>query len=76
MPVRSLAKPFTIAGFICGELYMLYVVLAPYRTGAEIPLSALLWKIFTASLFFGPFGAAAGLGLGFVVAALLATRKD
>jgi hypothetical protein len=74
MQVRSLAKPFTIAGFILGEIFMLYVVLAPYRTGAEIPLGALIGKIFAASLFFGPFGAAAGLGLGFIVAALLPKR--
>lgn len=74
MPVRSLAKPFTIAGFILGEMFMLYVVLAPYRSGAEIPLSTLLWKIFASALFFGPFGAAAGLGIGFLVAALLPRR--
>jgi len=74
MQVRSLAKPFTIAGFILGEIFMLFVVLAPYRTGAEIPLWSLIGKIFASSLFFGPFGAAAGLGLGFIVAALLPKR--
>ena len=74
MPTRSLAKPFTIAGFIAGELYMLYTVLAPYRSGATIPFDTLLWKILASSLFFGPFGAAAGLGLGFLVAALLPKR--
>jgi hypothetical protein len=30
MLVRNYAKPFCIAGFILGEIYMLFVVLAPY----------------------------------------------
>src|SRR5688500_8141688 len=70
MQVRNLSKPFTIAGFILGEIFMLFVVLAPYRTGAEIPLSSLIGKMLASALFFGPFGAAAGLGLGLIVAAL------
>lgn len=30
---RNFTKPFSIAGFILGEIYMLYTVLAPYRKG-------------------------------------------
>jgi hypothetical protein len=30
MLVRNYAKPFCIAGFILAEIYMLFVVLAPY----------------------------------------------
>jgi hypothetical protein len=46
---------------------MVYVVLAPYRTGAPIPASALVWKLIASSVFFGPFGAALGLGVGLLL---------
>ena len=36
---RNLAKPFSIAGFVFGELYMVYTVLAPHRKGASAPLT-------------------------------------
>ena len=49
---------------------MLYAVLAPYRTGVPIPSSTLLWKLVASSVFFGPFGAAIGLGFGLLVSAL------
>ncbi len=35
---RNYTKPFSIAGFILGEIYMLYTVLAPYRKGPPVPL--------------------------------------
>ncbi|MDQ3624640.1 MAG: hypothetical protein M3463_19505 [Verrucomicrobiota bacterium] len=38
MRSRNLAKPFSIAGLILAEIYMLYSVLAPYRKGPPIPL--------------------------------------
>jgi hypothetical protein len=71
MQKLNLIKPFTIAGFVFGEAYMLYAVLAPYRTGAAIPSSTLAWKIVASAIFFGPFGAAVGMGIGVLVAALL-----
>jgi hypothetical protein len=71
---RNFAKVFTIAGFVLGEIYMLFTVLAPYRTGAAIPTSALIWKTATSAIFFGPFGAALGLGIGLLLAGLL--RRD
>ena len=71
---RNLTKPFTIAGFILGELYMLYAVLAPYHTGAPVPLIGKIYRILGASVFFGPFGAAVGLGIGLLVGALLKKR--
>jgi len=67
----NVIKAFTIGGFILGEIYMLFAVLAPYRTGAPIPASALFWKILGSAVFFGPFGAAVGLGVGLLVSALL-----
>lgn len=74
MQSRHLVKAFTIGGFVAGEIYMLLAVLAPYRTGAPIPTSALIGKILASALFFGPFGAAIGLGLGLLVSALLPRR--
>lgn len=71
---RNLSKPFTIAGFALGEIYMLFAVLAPYRTGAPIPAEVLVWKIIASAIFFGPFGGAIGLGIGLIVSALLPKR--
>ena len=39
MGARNYSKPFSIGGVILGEIYMLYVVLAPYRKGPVIPIS-------------------------------------
>jgi hypothetical protein len=72
--MRNLGKPFAIGGFFLGEIYMLYTVLAPYHTGAAIPASALAWKIMISAIFFGPFGALVGLGVGLLVGALLTRR--
>lgn len=66
-PTRTLAKPFTIAGFILGEIYMLYTVLAPNLQGMEVPIGATIKRILAFAIFFGPFGAAAGLGVGLLV---------
>jgi hypothetical protein len=40
MLVRNYAKPFCIAGFILAEIYMLFVVLAPYGhdAGSGLPV--------------------------------------
>ena len=70
MRAPLLIKTCTIGGFVLGEIYMLYAVLAPYRTGVPIPSSTLLWKLVASSVFFGPFGAAIGLGFGLLVSAL------
>jgi hypothetical protein len=67
----NLAKPFAIAGFVLGEIYMFFAVVAPYHTGAPIPGGALAWKVVLSALFFGPFGALVGTGVGLLVSALL-----
>ena len=36
---RNLAKPFSIAGVILAEIYMVYTILAPYRKGPSPPLA-------------------------------------
>jgi hypothetical protein len=68
---RNLAKPFAIAGFVLGEIYMFFAVTAPYHTGAPIPGSALAWKVVFSAIFFGPFGALIGTGVGLLVSAFL-----
>ncbi|HEX5177349.1 MAG TPA: hypothetical protein VFV83_09985, partial [Chthoniobacteraceae bacterium] len=71
MDRRNLAKPFAIAGFVLGEIYMFFAVVAPYHTGAPIPGEALAWKVVFSAIFFGPFGALVGTGVGLLVSALL-----
>ena len=90
MPGRNYAKPFSIAGFILGEIYMLYTVLAPYRTGPPAPIlyplpvdpttipagtppppDILAMKIVASAIFFGPFGALVGLGVGLLIGGLI-----
>jgi hypothetical protein len=44
--------------------------LAPVLAGVPTPPSAQLWRIAAGSLFFVPFGAAAGMGAGFLVTGL------
>jgi uncharacterized membrane protein len=61
---RNLVKPFFIAGFILGEVYVAFLLLAPgippvHWTGAV-----------TAILLFGPFAGAAGGGLGVLATGL------
>ena len=88
---RSLAKPFSIAGFILAEIYMLLLCLAPYRQGppapmlyplpplesqglapgSPIPPGALAIKIGLSAIFFGPFGALVGGGVGLLATGLL-----
>lgn len=67
---RNLAKPFSIAGFLVAEIYMLFVVLGPNTAGVEAPLGAMIARIVAAALFFGPFGALVGMGVGLLVTGL------
>ncbi len=60
----NLIKPFTIAGFLIGELYMVFTVLGPDKSGAAVPWDGVLGRLFGAAFFFGPFGAAVGMGVG------------
>jgi hypothetical protein len=88
MSGRNLAKPFSIAGFILAEIYMLFTVLAPYghethelplpipevstvAPGAPVPLSAMIFRVAASSIFFGPFGAVVGCGVGLLVSGML-----
>lgn len=92
MPARNYAKPFSIAGFVLGEIYMALLCLAPYRkgppprlpmgvelpippselpAGTPIPTDSLALKMAVSAIFFGPFGALVGCGVGLLIGALL-----
>ncbi|MHA3775211.1 hypothetical protein ACXR0O_27115 [Verrucomicrobiota bacterium sgz303538] len=69
---RNFTKPFFIAGFILGELYVVLLLLAPTAPGnAGVHWSGAL----TAILLFGPFGGAAGGGIGLLVSAIASKLK-
>ena len=95
MPSRNLAKPFAIAGFILGEIYMLFTTLGGYgrvsqpppvpipvvdtvAPGTPAPAGAKISRALVSALFFGPFGAIAGTGVGLLVSGVLGDfkRKD
>jgi hypothetical protein len=88
MPGRNLAKPFSIAGFILAEIYMLFTVLGPYGhetqplpmpplteaavpAGTPAPTSAKVTRVLICAVFFGPFGALVGMGVGLLVSGAL-----
>jgi hypothetical protein len=75
MRKRNLSKPFSIAGFIFGELYMLAFVLAPSHSGEIVPVSHQVWRIVSLMPFCGIFGALMGMGIGLLVSAALPPRK-
>jgi hypothetical protein len=68
---RNLAKPFAIAGFVARRnLHVLRRDRAvSYRRSDSG--SALAWKVVFSAIFFGPFGALIGTGVGLLVSAFL-----
>ena len=95
MSGRNLAKPFAIAGFILGEIYMLFATLGGYgretqpppvpipvvdtvAPGTPAPVGAKVSRALVSALFFGPFGAIFGTGVGLLVSGALGDfkRKD
>ena len=73
-PGRNIIKTASIAGFILGELMMLYVVLAPRASGEVVPLAHTIKAIAVSAVFFGPFGALVGGGIGLLISALFSKR--
>ncbi len=71
---RNLVKVFTVTGFFGGEIYMLFTVLPTPGAAFHFPTSTIFWRVVTSALFFGPFGAAVGLGIGLLVSGLLQRR--
>ena len=71
---RNVTKPFSIGGFVLAEIYMLFTVLAPLKSGVPVPPDYQVWRVLCAAIFFGPLGALVGLGLGLLVGAILPKR--
>ena len=84
MSGRNLAKPFAIAGFIFGEIYVVFAAFGGYSRETQPPPMPIpvvdtvaprtpaptSWKVsrtLVGALFFGPFGALAGTGVGLLV---------
>lgn len=95
MSGRNLSKPCAIAGFILGEIYMLFTVLGGYgrethpppmpipvvdsvAPGTPAPVEAKISRVLVSALFFGPFGAVVGTGVGLLVSGMRGDfrRKD
>jgi hypothetical protein len=69
---RNLIKPFFIAGFILGEIYVAVLLLAPAAPGHP----GVHWSgAITAILLFGPFGGLAAGGIGLLLTALLSKLR-
>jgi len=69
--VRNLTKPFSIGGFIVGEIYLGFAATAPYHTGDPVEPGVVIQRLLIGALFFGPFGALIGMGIGLLVGAAL-----
>ena len=74
MPRRNLSKPFSIAGFIIGEIYMAFIVFAPSRSGEIVPLAHQIKRVVALIPFCGVFGALIGFGIGLIVMSLMPKR--
>jgi hypothetical protein len=70
-----LVAVFGIAGFALAEIYMVLTVLAPHVQGEVVPLSVKIKTVLVSAIFFGPFGAAAGTGIGLLVQGIVNWRK-
>jgi hypothetical protein len=70
---RNVTKPFSIGGFILGEIYMLFAALAPQH-GVTPPGDYLVWRVICSAIFFGPLGALVGAGVGLLVGSVLPKR--
>ena len=66
-PTNHLVRNCAIIGLILAEIYMVFTVAGPRSKEADIPIDALLTRIGVLSVFFGPFGLAAGTGVGLLI---------
>jgi hypothetical protein len=66
---RNLSKPFSIAGLVFGELYMLAFVFAPSKTGEVVPMAHQFWRVVTLAPMIGVLGSLLGLRVGLLLTA-------
>jgi hypothetical protein len=71
MAHRNLSKPFSIAGFVLGEIYMVFALLGPSPSGESVPVAHLIGRALWGFLFMGMCGALVGMGIGLLVSAFL-----
>ncbi len=73
-PKNHLVRNCAIAGLVLAEIYMVFTVAGPRMKDPSLPIDALLTRLCVLSVFFGPFGLAAGTGLGLLINALRPKR--
>jgi hypothetical protein len=66
-PTNHLVRNCAIGGLILAEIYMVFTVAGPRMKDPNIPLDALLTRLAVLAVFFGPFGLAAGTGVGLLI---------
>lgn len=74
MASRNLTKPFSIGGFILGEIYNFFIVFGTSPSHEVVPMAHQIKRLLSLALFCGPFGALIGLGIGLLVMACLPKR--
>jgi hypothetical protein len=69
MPPKRVNYPKVagILGLLFGILFGFFVAAGPRLRGGEIPLPSLLIRVVCVSFFMGPFGLAAGTGVGLLL---------
>ena len=74
-PTRNLTKPFSIAGFVLGVIYMVFIVFGRAPGGEAVPWEHQLGRVVVLGPFCGVFGALIGLGLGLLATAAYARLR-
>lgn len=77
MPLKqaTVFKTAAISGFVLGEIYNVFTVMAPLADGSTIPLGHAFMRFLIMSIFFGPFGALAGFGVGLLIASIFCNSE-
>jgi hypothetical protein len=69
-PTNHLVRNCALGGLVLAEIYMVFTVAGPRMKDPTIPMDALLARLGVLAVFFGPFGLAAGTGIGLLINAL------
>jgi hypothetical protein len=70
----NLTKICGIVGIVLGEIYMVFTVLAPAKSGIAVPVDHQIWRLVILSIFFGVFGGLVGTGVGLLLSSLIRRR--